>query len=366
MLRNKVFQWFMENHSDLVNRMRTTYHSYDDGSLSPYHLEDDVWAHTCMVYHGLTDHLLRKYTESEKEILFLAALVHDIGKIYTRTVLPTGRVTFKGHDRISAVEAYEVLKDYPFIKPSLAEESIITIMLLVQVHTLYYQLKKPIDIYEYLNYDGRLFDLFKVLAHVDHFGQMRAPDAKYDAKQLTWGTEFPQPSSTPFNKQLILMCGPPGSGKDTLIKNDQRYGNCVSSFDEIRWNLYEEHYGKVERNAETYNKVFEFAKEKNNDLLNIMRKEIKSLFDSSDVVYISNTNLTRKSRRKFVGIARDLKVEIHAIFVWASLQELIERDLGRGDNDKTVGEAVIRQMRHHTDMPVMGEGFHSVRYILGD
>lgn len=55
-------------------------------------LHKDVWRHTCAVVAGVPPQLELRW----------GALLHDVGKVRTRRVLPNGKVTFHNHDRVGA------------------------------------------------------------------------------------------------------------------------------------------------------------------------------------------------------------------------------------------------------------------------
>ncbi len=78
-----------------------------------YHREGDVWTHTKMVVEALL--ALPDYqaaTRVEQEVLFLAALLHDVAKHSTTVVDPvSGEISQPGHSRKGAIDARIALWD---------------------------------------------------------------------------------------------------------------------------------------------------------------------------------------------------------------------------------------------------------------
>lgn len=75
-----------------------------------YHAEGDVWIHTRMVTEALVAFDAWRALETEdREDLFAAALLHDVGKPECTRVLPDGRVTSRGHARRGALKARRIL-----------------------------------------------------------------------------------------------------------------------------------------------------------------------------------------------------------------------------------------------------------------
>ena len=71
----------------------------------------DVWEHTKQVVRQTVPHPLTRW----------AALLHDIGKVRTRVLLPDGRVTFHGHAEVGARMFDPIAKRLAFGKPDRAK-----------------------------------------------------------------------------------------------------------------------------------------------------------------------------------------------------------------------------------------------------
>ena len=76
---------------------------------SIYHAEGDVWIHTRMVCESLLANAQwRALPDDERHIVFIAALMHDIGKPAC-TRMDDGRITSRGHSTRGAIMAREIL-----------------------------------------------------------------------------------------------------------------------------------------------------------------------------------------------------------------------------------------------------------------
>ncbi len=92
--------WNVVQHSELrdyAQRMAQTPQNPE------YHAEGDVWTHTKLVCETLAeDKEFRALTPRKRHILFLAALLHDVGKIWRTTTEPSGALVSPGHARAGA------------------------------------------------------------------------------------------------------------------------------------------------------------------------------------------------------------------------------------------------------------------------
>ncbi|KAL0210092.1 hypothetical protein P9112_010176 [Eukaryota sp. TZLM1-RC] len=104
-----VFRCFVETYPHLVTRLRNTHHSHASTSHNPYHLEGDVWSHTCAVS-------VLSSTFSIDPTVFLSCLLHDIAKPMVRVEKMNNgntRTHFKNHDLFGVVPAYIITKLLP-------------------------------------------------------------------------------------------------------------------------------------------------------------------------------------------------------------------------------------------------------------
>jgi len=157
-----------------------------------------------------------------------------------------------------------------------------------------------------------------------------------------------------MGKIAYIMIGASGSGKSTLIKHITKEkmmlgGNPkVSTFslDSCRMNFI--HTKKVgqwwsdnDSDADMYAQAFECATEH--------EKEFKAFVDAAwaealkaDALFIDNTNLSRKSRTRWIAEARQKGFTVWAVQVMSPLKTVIDRQSTR--RDKSVPTSVVRDM----------------------
>lgn len=236
-----------------------------------WHGEGDVWTHTKNVCEELIR--LKEYqllSKRQQEVLFLAALLHDIGKI-SCTKIVDGELVSPHHGPVGSRMAREYLwKQFDLCgdKDKIAYRE--TVCLLIRYHTT------PLHIIEYDDYmvrlrriasDGELtgdfsLKLLCILSEADIKGRISSDRTEslekielckesavdcgcYDMPYL-----FPSPHTqnsylsgkdiSPDHEyydntwgEVILMSGLPGTGKDIWI-NKYYYGIPAVSLDKIR------------------------------------------------------------------------------------------------------------------------------------
>ena len=123
---HKLIEWFSKKYSDIKWDMQRCHHSFANGEVNPYHIEDDCWSHTMLVCK------ICEIREYDVEVQ-VACLLHDIGKPKAREIKHDSYVFFKGHEDISAQKAKPILED--MAKDGLIkEEQIDTILELILKH----------------------------------------------------------------------------------------------------------------------------------------------------------------------------------------------------------------------------------------
>ena len=90
--------------------------------VDEHHRHKDVYEHSLMVLRQAID-LEPRYGLSADLVLRLAALLHDIGKPRTRTLLPDGKVAFHHHEVVGAKLARRRLTELRFSKEVIADVS---------------------------------------------------------------------------------------------------------------------------------------------------------------------------------------------------------------------------------------------------
>lgn len=155
-------------------------------------------------------------------------------------------------------------------------------------------------------------------------------------------------------KKLIIMCGCPGSGKSTWIKEELKksiYTVKVVSRDEIR-------FGLLAENDADY-----FAKEK--AVFSLFCKEISDALanDYIDIVIADATHLNKRSRAKLLNnIKLPNKCIIEAVCLETPLDECLRRNAERTGLALVPEDALI-QMYENYKRPSLYEGFHCIRVL---
>lgn len=147
---------------------------------------------------------------------------------------------------------------------------------------------------------------------------------------------------------LILLVGPPGSGKSTYAeKYIVEHSNTIHlSSDKIRAELWGN-----EATQGDHNEVFSL----------MQSRAIESLNNGQSVVYDS-TSMTRKDRSYIISLCpKFVKIEAHII--WAPIETCIERDAAR---ERTVGRGVIDRMLKRFQAVYYDEGIDEIKIVLPD
>lgn len=337
-----------------------------------FHAEGNVWIHTRLVIEALLDSgEYARLARREQEIVFLAALLHDIAKCSTTTIDEvTGAIGHPGHSKKGAVDARIALWDAD--APFLVREAICR---LIQFHQLPFHAfetsrrgKSPEFIVRELSWDmdlsllamlaeadmrGRIcedqqkildaIELFRILATEDGcYGQPRRFADPHTAVSYFRGANVHPDFSLhqePGSK-VIVMSGLPAAGKNRWVQINHP-DLPVVSFDDAREELGLRH-GKNE------GAVAHHAVDQAKELLRARRPFVWNA-----------THLSSTMRAKTVDLCFAYNAEVEIIYLEAPRAELLRRNSQR---DTSLSNKGLLGMLHRWELPSMTEA-HVVKHL---
>lgn len=318
-----------------------------------FHAEGDVWTHTKMVCEELVKlDAFRMLSEDQQQSVFLAALLHDIGKIPT-TRWEDDKWTSPNHTLVGSKMARQFLwQDMGLCGSKEKQQFRETVCNLIRYHSFPpHAIDDPDGKRKLLaiaangqNCSMFTIELLCALCEADALGRecIDEYDRIYMAEQVQLCREFakesgcydapyPFPSAhTQFSYlgrkdiapevelyddtwgEVILMSGLPGTGKDTWIK--EYYPDLpMISLDEIRKEM------KISP-MENQSKVVEIARERARELL---RKKQTFIWNA--------TNLSPMVRKKQIKMFTQYHASTRIVYLETEWSEQLRRNASRPD-----------------------------------
>jgi putative nucleotidyltransferase with HDIG domain len=333
-----------------------------------HHAEGDVLTHTRMVAEALTGLALwRALPPAERAALFLAALLHDIGKPATTEATPDGRISSPNHARVGAFIARGLLWGDKGLGGPLAFAERELVVALVRLHGLPLwflerpdiaravfpaSLRAPLGLVATLaeaDVRGRICaDGDELLGRVALFrdwcaehGCLESPypfpsdhsrvrycrglqqDPTYHAYDDTWG-------------EATLLSGLPGAGKDTWL-NGQSAQLPIIALDAIRGELGVSPEGDQ------------------GTLVSVAKERARELLRRRQPFVWNATNLTRRLRDPLVDLFIGYGARVRIVAVDTPPSRAIERNRQRAS---PVPEAVIHRLASRAEPPDLTEAHH--------
>lgn len=342
----EFIKYFIENRPDLVELMKNTHHDYSLEDRSPYHREGDVWTHSLMVAHFCPSTL---------------ALCHDIGKVFTRTVdHEKKQVSFKGHAGVSTYMSVKILRDNELEGREL-EAHLFAISHHIRLYDFLkekYSEKKFLEYYNGTPY-ANINRLIK-LGDADNKGRISLDNSDkqsldnirdYLVKNYIEEIDEEAPN-------LYILVGPPACGKSTFLSKNLKERDVVISRD----NLVEELTGA------NYAEKFRLScdKEVDKNITECMNSDFKEAVKSSRDIYVDMTNLSPKSRRRWLNSVPKNYNKICYNFMIDAETIFVRNILRASKTGKMVPEKVIIDMMSGYTWPVYSEGFDRIVTIYED
>lgn len=347
-----------------------------------FHAEGDVWTHTKMVCKELIKlDAFRMLSEDQQQAVFLAALLHDIGKIPT-TRWEDDKWTSPNHTLVGSKMARQFLwQELGLCGSPEKQQFRETVCNLIRYHSFPpHAIDDPDGKRKLLaiaangqNCSMFTIELLCALCEADALGRecIDEYDRIHMAEQVQLCREFakesgcydapyPFPSAhTQFSYlgrkniatevelyddtwgEVILISGLPGTGKDTWIKEHFPELPMIS-LDEIRKEM------KISP-TENQSKVVEIARDRARELL---RKKQSFIWNA--------TNLSPMIRKKQIKMFTQYHASTRIVYLETDWQEQLRRNAGRSD---TVPEQAICDMMEELVLPE-GQEAHNVEWRM--
>ena len=337
-----------------------------------YHAEGDVWTHTQLVIEALLalpDY--QRVGRQAQEIVFLAALLHDVAKSSTTVIDPvSGQISQPGHSRKGAIDARIGLWEAQ--APLQAREAICR---LIRVHQVpFFALEHsrrgvtPEFVVRELSWQvdlrllallaeadmrGRIcpdaqktldaIELFRELAREEGcYGQPRAFADAHTAVSYFRGANV-HPDYALYQEpgaRVIVMAGLPASGKNTWVtKNHPDLP--VVSFDDAREELGLRH-GKNE--GAVAHHALELARE-------LLRAKKPFVWNA--------THLSAQMRAKTLDLCFAYQAQVEIVYLEQPRAQLLAHNDRR---DTSLSNKSLLGMLHRWEVPLPTEA-HRVRYL---
>lgn len=337
-----------------------------------YHAEGDVLIHTRMVVEAmLALDEWRGQTAADRQALFAAAMLHDVGKPACTVIDMDRQITSRGHAREGEKMARRLLwlgEELSVPAPFAIREQIAG---LVRFHGLPLQfLDKPDPARAVIEASQRVYlDQLALLAEADVRGRV-CPDQQGLLDHIALFREFCQEqacytSSRAFADEhsrfiylhsergdpnyaayddtcfeVVIMAGLPGAGKDTWIRAHLPAWPAIS-LDSVRKELGispEDNQGQVVQEAR------ERARE-------LLRRQRPFVWNA--------TNITRMMRRRIINLALAYHAHVRLVYVEAPFADILSRNRAR---PASVPEEVMHRLLDKLEMPEVREA-HRVEWV---
>ena len=344
--------------TELIADMKNSEHGHGT-NLNPFHIEGNIYTHTMMVYKQA----ITRYPDDK--LLHIACLLHDIGKPYVRAVVedPTKgtRVRFFGHEGMSVYKAIDILNSVNTKELNLTDDDKILILNTIALHGEFF------DAFLDSNSIAKMENKFKsntlleyVQKHLicDHNGRMSLHE--HDSGNIESYKATVKPdyiTDTAYKPTIKLLVGPPCSGKSTYTDNinkDNKY-TIISRDNELI------QYGIDKFNDDNYSSIWKKLTINDQDTIdNILNNKFNTAVKNKAHIIVDMTNMSKKSRRKWLGIKSYYK---EAIVFYTGYNELLIRNTNRAKTGKFIPEYVFTNMCKNFSLPMYDE-VNSITTIL--
>lgn len=152
--------------------------------------------------------------------------------------------------------------------------------------------------------------------------------------------------------KCTILVGVPGSGKSTWLLNQEYIEDqYIASTDDIIETI-SNCYGLTY--DEGFKDLIKFAEK-------VMWKELADFAEDGERIYIDRTNLSEKSRKRFIDFLKPYGYEFDAVVFPTPEVDEWTRRLNRPG--KTIPDHVLESMADNIEMPTKEEGFENITFI---
>lgn len=338
-----------------------------------HHAEGDVAIHTRMVLAALEALPAYKVLpENARELLWMAALLHDVEKRSTTFTDAGGNIVSPGHAKKGALTARYLL--YASFEMSFEQRE--QVVHLVRYHGLPLWLMHKPDPQKAL-LEAALHvntQWLYLLAQADMLGRICADKEEmlerieffkaYCIEQECWGQPYPfasglgrfryfqkeegtAPAYEPYDDtscEAVILCGLPGMGKDHYIRKHYPDWPLVSP-DNIR-----RQHGLKPNDRSANGWVAQQAKEQARVQLRAKRNFVWNA-----------TNITRQMRSQLISLFATYSARVTLVYIERPRSVWERQNAGR---EAAVPPAVLEKMLRKLEVPLLSEA-HKVIYING-
>jgi predicted kinase len=331
-----------------------------------HHAEGDVWVHTRMVCQELVAlPAWRALPDSDRRVVFAAAVLHDVAKPACTRTDTAGRLTSAGHSRRGAVAARTLL--WRMAAPFADREQVAALVRRHQAPFFLIDRPDATRLAVEISQTARC-DLLALLAEADARGRVStdrqrlldnvALFAEHARETGCWQSAYPfasdharvlffadarrradAPAHEAFRAEVVLMSGLPGAGKDHHVRTCLA-GWPVVSLDDLRDEL-------GVSPAETQGSVVQEARDRARALLRQGRSFVWNA-----------TNLSRQLRGQALALFRGYNARLRIAYVEVPAATLLAQNHRR---ERRVPESVMGRMLGRWEAPDATEA-HRVEY----
>lgn len=340
-----------------------------------WHAEGDVWTHTRLVCESLVS--MQEYNQlpqTQRQILFLAALLHDVGKPITTRQEGTEWISPSHSTKGALLARYILWREYGMCGTPELQAMREAVVLLVKHHSFPpYALEKEENVRKMISIAASaelvpdfslklLYLLAKAdalgrecedktdfVAQVDLFAELTKEHECYDtpvnfASDCTRRAYFSGGDVWPKQElydeswgEVVMLCGLPGTGKDYWISKHCK-DMPVVSLDDIRRS-----HKLSPEGSQGY-------------VASLGKEEAKTYLRKHQPFVWNATNLTVDIRRQLIDLFESYGASVRVVYLETDLETQLRRNAGREDR---VPETIIDSMLSKLAVP----GIHEARCV---